>query len=68
MEKIDGKIIILIYYIVDLQIGEMERNARDELSDLKESIGQAKQKLEGDRLAESMEIARLKVQYFLKMI
>jgi len=39
----------------------MERRARDELSDLKDSIGQAKQKLEGDRLAESMEIARLKV-------
>ena len=44
-----------------LQISELERNAREELNTLKDSIGQAKHKLESDVLAESLEIAHLKV-------
>ena len=43
------------------QISELERDAREDLNSVKDSIGQAKHKLESDVLAESMQIAHLKV-------
>ncbi len=45
------------------QIGEQECSARDELNKVKDSIGCAKQQLESDVLAESLQIAHLKVSY-----
>ena len=45
------------------QIGELECSAQDELNKVRDSIGQAKQKLESDVLAESLQIAHLKVNH-----
>jgi len=46
----------------------MENSSRDELNKVRDSIGQAKQKLESDVLAESLQIAHLKVNRALMNI